>query len=106
MAHEIRVEDLIGRWVHSHEEDTATEMVFRPGDYSFPPSRGRRSFELLPDGSLVDEGIAPTDGPQRAAGSWKLEAEGALCFYRGAETQPYRRWRVVSLAKDRLTCTK
>jgi len=37
-------------WVHSHEEDSDEEMVFRPAAYEFPPSRGRRSFELKPDG--------------------------------------------------------
>src|ERR1041384_5695638 len=37
-------------WVHSHEEDTDTEMVLRPAGYKFPPSRGRSSFELKPDG--------------------------------------------------------
>ncbi len=34
---------LAGRWVHSHEEDTDDEMVFRAADsgYRFPPARAR-----------------------------------------------------------------
>jgi hypothetical protein len=47
-------------WVHSHEEDSDEEMVFRPAAYEFPPSRGRRSFELKPDGILAEGGIGPT----------------------------------------------
>jgi hypothetical protein len=37
-----------GRWVHSHEEDTDDETVFRAADsgYAFPPSRGREALEL------------------------------------------------------------
>lgn len=48
-------------WVHSHEEDSDEEMVFRPAAYELPPSRGRRSFELKPDGILAEGGIGPTD---------------------------------------------
>jgi hypothetical protein len=49
------------RWVHSHEEDSDEEMVFRPAAYELPPSRGRRSFELKPDGILAKGGIGRTD---------------------------------------------
>ena len=45
---------LCQHWVHSHEEDTETEMVFRPASHPFPRSRGRRSFELRPDGTFVE----------------------------------------------------
>jgi len=39
----IKRAQVAGRWVHSHEEDTDDEMVFRAADsgYAFPPSRGR-----------------------------------------------------------------
>jgi hypothetical protein len=59
-------------WVHSHEEDSDEEMVFRPAAYELPPSRGRRSFELKPDGILAEGGIGPTDRPMETQGTWEL----------------------------------
>jgi hypothetical protein len=72
MADKIDRRVLSRRWVHSHEEDTATEMVFRPDSYRFPPSRGRRAFELRADGSMVSQGIGPDDRPTMRSGSWKI----------------------------------
>jgi hypothetical protein len=69
------VKALRQHWVHSHEEDTDTEMVFRPASYKFPPARGRKGFELKPDGTLVDYGIGPTDRRTRSKGKWKLEGD-------------------------------
>ena len=60
-------------WVHSHEEDTGTEMVFRPASYDFPPARGRQGFELKPDGGLIDYAIGPTDRRAKSKGKWTLE---------------------------------
>jgi hypothetical protein len=70
--------DLIGRWVHSHEEDSPGRTVFRPGGFAFPPSRGRRAFELKADGSLVEAPIGPADAPVTVAGRWRLAPNGRL----------------------------
>jgi hypothetical protein len=48
------------RWIRSHEEDTPDEMVLRPDDYPFPPSRGRMGFELRHDGGYLESAIGPT----------------------------------------------
>ena len=72
---QIEQEHLLGRWVHSHEEDRAGEMVFRRPAYAFPPSRGRRSFDLAAGGSLVESGPGPTDRTQQSAGNWKLQGD-------------------------------
>jgi hypothetical protein len=69
---------LVGSWVHSHEEDTPAEMVFRPASFHFPPSRGRRAFELKPDGSYVESGPGPADRPLQTYGRWTLEGPGRL----------------------------
>jgi len=63
------------RWVHSHEEDTDDELVFRDAStYSFPPARGRDAFELRPDGSYVETAPGPDDRPAAGpAGTWSLE---------------------------------
>src|SRR5438067_12757887 len=65
------------RWVHSHEEDTDTDEVFRPASYAFPPSRGRSAFELHPDGSYSESAPGPTDVPEAGGGGrWELDADG------------------------------
>ena len=72
-------------WVHSHEEDTGAEMVFRPAGYSFPRSRGRRSFELTPGGKLTRGAPArPTagrrsvvPGSSRTMGRWPFSGRAS-----------------------------
>jgi hypothetical protein len=71
---------LEGRWVHSHEEDTAEELVFRPASYAFPRSRGRQSFELRADGSYAGSAPGPADKPEPSEGSWSLEGGNRLAL--------------------------
>jgi hypothetical protein len=66
------------KWVHSHEEDTDDTMVFRPDSHVFPPSRGRRSFELRPDGTMTNYSIGPDDRPGSRSGSWDLAESNQL----------------------------
>ena len=89
----------------SHEEDTGTEKVFRPSAYSFPRSRGRASFELKADGSLIETGIGPADRPQSAEGTWKLE-DDKLKFYRKSQADPTRVLEVISADRNRLVIKK
>jgi hypothetical protein len=99
--------DLLGQhWVHSHEEDTATEMVFRPATHQFPRSRGRQALQLGADGTLVEGGPGPSDRPERSPGRWRLTEDGGLALYRGSASTPYRVLRIVSLSKDRLVLRK
>jgi hypothetical protein len=93
------------RWLHSHEEDTPTEMVFRPATYSFPPSRGRTGFELQPDGSALAIGLAPTDGPQQVEATWSLQGGNAIRI-QVPNTQETRSLDVLSVAPDRLVVRK
>ena len=94
------------RWVHSREEDTDTEMVFRPSTYQFPPARGRESFELGPDGRLVAGGIGATDRRELTPGTWKLQDDEVLAFYTGSGSEPSRTMRVVYADKDQLRVKK
>jgi len=94
----------LGRWVHSHEEDTDAEMVFRPGDYSFPPSRGRQAFELRPDGTYVESGPGPVDRPEEATGEWDLAPDDTLVLTGGPEGR--RSLRIESVDPDRLVVRK
>jgi hypothetical protein len=84
--------------MHSHEEDTDDEVVFRPASYRFPPARGRTGFDLKEDGSLVQHGIGPTDRQTQAAGRWKLDG---TTLKLGA-----RAMTIVSLERNRLVLRK
>jgi hypothetical protein len=86
--------------VHSHEEDTAEEMVLRHDTHPFPPSRGRMSIELRPDGSYIETSPGPVDVPEESRGSWALEGNRLIL---GAEGDlPGHAWEIVTAEPDRL----
>jgi hypothetical protein len=91
--------DLIGQWVHSHEEDSDDEAVFRPSAYSLPPARGRRSFDLRPDGTYVEVSPGPVDVPEESAGRWSLEGD-RLVLRPGKDGEEV--WCVTTTGSDRL----
>lgn len=93
---------LAGRWLHSHEEDSGGETVYRPAGFAFPPARGRQGFELRADGSYADLGPGPTDKPEETeGGAWALEG-GRLTLGGGAVGSPERVLEVVAAEPDRL----
>jgi hypothetical protein len=93
-------------WVHSHEEDTDTENVYRPSTYNFPPSRGRKSFVLNPDGTLIRHGIGPTDKVEKTGGTWKLIDDTTLAFFEKPSAKPMLTMRISSVDKERLVVKK
>jgi hypothetical protein len=93
------------RWLHSHEEDSDTGMVFRPASFKFPPSRGRAGFDLKANNKFIEIGIAAADGPQESAGTWKL-FDNKLELYKPSSSKPARTLQIVSADKDRLVVRK
>jgi len=94
----VKGEGLVGRWVHSHEEDDDQVMVFRRPDHPFPRSRGRTSIELRADGSYSERSPGPVDVPVETSGTWRLagdrlELENDV-------------WEVAGVEPDRLTVRK
>lgn len=67
---------LVGTWRHSHEDDTAAEMVFRPDTFEFPPSRGRVGYTFRADHTCTYIGIAARDGAARETCTWELRKGG------------------------------
>jgi hypothetical protein len=65
--------EILGEWVHSHEESAGDRLVFRRKDYPFPPSRGRMSINLLPGGEAEGGGPGPDDRAVTSPGRWRLE---------------------------------
>src|SRR5437764_8880258 len=90
---------LAGAWVHSHEEDTPTTTVYRPAAHRFPPSRGRRRFDLRPDGTLAAARPGPADQTVSAAGTWKLAGDRLELTEPGGPTETLC---VESVEPDRL----
>jgi len=88
--------ELFRHWVHSHEEDSGDLRVYRPAGYSFPPARGRRGFELAPDGSYSGHGPGPTDKPVSTGGRWEPAGEGRVRI-------GDQELEIVSLEPERLT---
>jgi hypothetical protein len=67
---------LVGSWVHSHEEDHDGIEVYRPGDFDFPPSRGRSSFTLRADSTAAAGFPGPVDsGSVTDDGTWMFEGD-------------------------------
>jgi hypothetical protein len=91
---------LPGRWVHSHEEDTDDEMVFRPATHPFPPSRGRTSFELRRDGTYLAWSPGPVDAPEQSGGSWSLDGDRLVLGAEGERTG--HAWQITAAEGDRL----
>jgi hypothetical protein len=98
----VSLERLHRSWVHSHEEDSEDEMVFRPAEFELPPSRGRMGFELRADGTVAESAIGPTDRPQENVGTWTLEGDDKLVLSEGAGTVVPRVMPIVSAEDDRL----
>ena len=98
--------ELFQTWIHSHEDDTATERVYRPAGYAFPPSRGRTGFELRPDRTCTRIGISPRNGSTRAAGTWEYEENDERVLTLSLGTGQGETIRIVSVAPDRLVTRK
>lgn len=68
--------ELAGIWLHSHEEDTGSAMVFRPRTYAFPPARWRDAVELRGDGTCIWHGSSPDDRGQTVPSRWEDLGQG------------------------------
>ena len=106
MANEIDRKALTQKWVHSHEEDTDDEMVFRPASYAFPPARGRKSFELDAGGRLVTSGIGPDDRPVPGQGQWQLEGSDKLALEPAGPGARKTVMQILQVAPDKLVVKK
>ena len=83
--------DLAKTWVHSHEEDKGGAQVFRPANFSFPPSRvGRVKLGLEANGSLIKSIPGPDDrSTAQPAGSWKVHGKKLILQEQGGTSKEY-----------------
>ena len=99
----ISPKDIMGAWVHSHEEDPtdgSLREVYRPSDWNFGPSRGRRGYDLQEGNLALVQGIGPADGPTKTKARWRLEPGNVLIILNPSGA--IRRLHIEDVAPDRL----
>jgi hypothetical protein len=92
---------LVGHWRHSHEEDQGDQVVFRPVDYKFPPSRGRVAFRLDDDGGARRFPIGADDRSGAVVGTWRVADDHIEITDQGARA-PAQVWQIVSASPKKL----
>lgn len=89
-AQGISTSALYGRWLHSFEEDTASEQVYRREGWSFPRSRGRDWFSFAADGSGRIGGPGADDRGASSPMRWSLSNKGVLQIEQECKAQLYK----------------
>jgi hypothetical protein len=92
-------DDIVGDWLHSHEEDEPGRQVFRRRGHPFPPSRGRRGFELAADGEVREVAPGPDDRTRRTTGTWELDGNRLVLRVDGRAPEEFA---IDSVEPDRL----
>jgi hypothetical protein len=95
------------RWVHSREEDTEKEAVYRPAGYKLPLSRGRDAFELTKDGGFIKYGIGRDDAPDITKGRYETEGKNVIrVVFDKSQSMPQKSIEVISHGEDILKIKK
>jgi hypothetical protein len=68
------VDCIYKHWIHSHEEDTKDQKVYRPSTFEFPPARGRDGFEIRPNGEFVLFFPGRTDRSEKTIGKFTINS--------------------------------
>ncbi len=81
-------------WVHSYEEDTENQVVFRPSTFNFPLRRGGRDgIDIKEDKTFIQRGDFPAGLANLGAddrysnyleGTWNLEGTEILTLENNA----------------------
>ncbi len=95
---------VLGHWVHSHEEDSGGQIVFRPVTHAFPPSRGRYEYRIEPGGALHVVRPGPADKRESVDGTWTLEPGGILELHPAGGA--IQRYSIVSVDATRLVVNR
>lgn len=93
-------------WKHSFEEDGPDWLAYRPGDFNFPPARGREGFEIKENGEFILHGIAPSDGTIMVKGTWKLSEDKIIHAAFNSEDQEPMSFRIISIEEDLLKISR
>ena len=99
-------QELYKKWIHSYEEDSAGYQVYRPADYNFPPSRGRKGLEILPENGFILYDIAPADGHQKVKGSWASPEANHLQVELAGKSADNFTMQILEYSDDKLVVKK
>ena len=101
----LNLEYLHKKWVHSKEEDTDSEMVYRPSTYNFPPTRGGRvSLDINADGTVLTTGDPGADDRvEYKKANWKIDKNN-LILSDAATAQ--KNLKILSLDEKKLVVEK
>src|SRR5215510_14489699 len=102
MAQPIDANLLVGQWLHSREEDTPTEIVYRPAGFPLPTSRGSSGLQFAGDGTFKRIGIGAIDISNVKEGSWQVEDVNTGHVRVEVEGQP-QVLKIDDLKHDRMT---
>ena len=101
-------------WVHSHEEDTDSEIVYRPETYNLPPLRGGRdAIEFKADKSFTQRGdmiqehsnLGPDDRYNYSQGKWDIDQNNVLSLMPG-KNSPAAKLKILSVDNNKLVIKK
>ena len=98
--------EIIGIWLHCHEEDTASTMIFRPRDYPLRPARWRDAIEFRVDGTCIWHGSSPDDRGQAIPGRWEDLGNGQARIMTTTPAGVSLPRRIQSWAPDKLVVEK
>jgi hypothetical protein len=97
---------MTGIWLHSHEEDTASTMVFRPRGYAFRPARWRDAIEVRADGTCIWHGSSADDRGESVPGRWEDLADGQAQLIIATAAGDPRPRKIQSWAQNKLIVEK
>ena len=100
MAKHEQEEDLTGRWVRAHEEETDDELVFRRPDHDLPPMRRRDMLQINADRTYLMSTIGRADGNHILKGTWAQQTDAAE---RALPRPDKERIEIISVTPGRLT---
>lgn len=77
-------QELFKHWISSDGDKDSDHdvLTFRPVDYNFPRSRGRRrSIDIQKDGNIIFYQMGPDDRPTKTVGSFERDGEDKLKIF-------------------------
>lgn len=93
-------EQLVGQWVHAHEQDAGDVQAYVRADAPLPPSRGRMRWAFEADGTVRRSRPGPTDRPEVDEGTWRVTDGQLEVLLRDRSSLVYS---VVDVGCERLT---
>jgi len=94
---------IVRKWIHSFEEDTDEERVYRPEGFTMPRSRGRDKIDLEAEGKLINTFPGRGDAPESTVGFWQVK-EGKLILTFDQENQ--EQYTIREISDERLVLKK